>query len=209
MSNSQDIQGNLNVSRNLTVGSDSKIEGNLEVGHDLRVSGWLEAPNVKGPMKGLFTSETRLKASYPLPEPGWFALVGNTLPATLYVSEGGEWVNTGGTGSLESVNIDASSLVGVADIKDLDGLTDIQSFIMGSGSCRRILKDGNYVVGTLDIFSDNMMHVITQVITTHYVIGEGGITSEHNDSEIHRYHRSYGVMSPHIEKGTWTAWKEG
>lgn len=103
MSNkSQDIQGNLNISRNITIGSHGNIEGNLVIGHNLVVKGWVDAPNIKGPLKGLYKDETKLKAAYPRPMPGWFALVGDTLPAEVYRAEHTEkgmieWVATGQT----------------------------------------------------------------------------------------------------------------
>ena len=40
------------------------------------VDGWLEAKNIKGVSKGLFTTIEKLKAVYPLPHDGWWALVG-------------------------------------------------------------------------------------------------------------------------------------
>lgn len=90
-----DIQGDANVSRHFNVGGRANIHGDVSLGHGLKVEGWLDAPNVKGPNKGLFISEESLTEAYPEPRPGWWALVGDTLPAPVYRVEGGEWIATG------------------------------------------------------------------------------------------------------------------
>ncbi|MDE6217855.1 MAG: hypothetical protein K2F64_02515 [Muribaculaceae bacterium] len=69
---------------------------------DLRVEGWLEAPNIRGFLKGMFLSHSDLEAAYPHPLPGWAALVGTSLPAPVYVSSEGRWVASGGTGGASS-----------------------------------------------------------------------------------------------------------
>ena len=105
-----DIQGNANVSRNMNVGGAMRVGGDAEFGHGLRVKGYLEAPNIKGANKGLFLSSASLREAYPDPEPGWWALVGNGFPASVYVATPeGKWVNTGGTSG--SVNIDGNGVV--------------------------------------------------------------------------------------------------
>ncbi|MDE5795690.1 MAG: hypothetical protein K2H75_01135, partial [Muribaculaceae bacterium] len=86
---------NLIVDRHAIIGGDTNLRGNTAIGGDLRVEGWLEAPNIKGALKGLYASAEILMAQWPRPEPGWFALVGDTLPATLFRSEEGKWVNCG------------------------------------------------------------------------------------------------------------------
>ena len=113
---SQDVQGNMNVSRNITVGTNANINGNTTIGHNLKVNGWLEAPNIKGPMKGLFKDEASLKSAYPTPDNGWMALVGNTLPADVWRAEGGKWTATGQKGG--TFNVDFTQIE--ADITKLD-----------------------------------------------------------------------------------------
>lgn len=102
--NYQDIQGNANVSRNITAGGDMQIQGSGTIGHNLKVNGWLEAPNIKGPMKGLFKDEASLKSAYPSPDNGWLALVGDTLPADVWRAEGGKWIATGQKGGTFNVD---------------------------------------------------------------------------------------------------------
>lgn len=82
--NNNDIQGSASVSRNANIGGDATVRGSTFIDHNLFVKGWVDAPNIKGPLKGLYASEETLKAAYPRPEPGWFALVGDTLPADVW-----------------------------------------------------------------------------------------------------------------------------
>lgn len=89
------IDGDVAVGRNVSAGGDVNIQGDTRIGHNLKVEGWVDAKNIKGPLKGLFLTEEKLNASYPYPEDGWYAMVGATLPAALYVAEGGEWCATG------------------------------------------------------------------------------------------------------------------
>lgn len=132
MSNKNDIQGNFNISRNVNVGSHATIGGDLSVGHNVRVKGWLDAPNIKGALKGLYASESALSEAYPQPQPGWFALVGSTLPAAVYRVEGGKWVATGESGGEFSVYLDTlekSLSQETTERKDTD--TNLQALITG------------------------------------------------------------------------------
>lgn len=81
-----------------TVGGRSTIRGNATFNRDVYISGWLNARNIRGAGKGLYETVDKLNSAYPNPENGWFALVGNTLPADIYRAWGGEWVATGQKG---------------------------------------------------------------------------------------------------------------
>lgn len=121
-----DIQGNANVSRNINIGGHANVNGDAFINHNLVVKGWLDAPNIKGPLKGLYASEEALKATYPRPMPGWFALVGNTLPADVYRVEGGKWIPTGEKGGVFSLYLDQIE----TDVKDLtDEVKDIEELL--------------------------------------------------------------------------------
>lgn len=121
-----DIQGNANVSRNINIGGHANVNGDAFINHNLVVKGWLDAPNIKGPLKGLYASEETLKATYPRPMPGWFALVGNTLPADVYRVEGGKWIPTGEKGGVFSLYLDQLE----TDVKDLtDEVKDIEELL--------------------------------------------------------------------------------
>lgn len=92
------VGGSVAVGRDVTVGGRSTIRGNATFNRDVYISGWLNARNIRGADKGLYETVDKLNSAYPNPENGWFALVGNTLPADLYRAWGGEWVATGQKG---------------------------------------------------------------------------------------------------------------
>lgn len=92
------VGGSLAVGRDVTVGGRSTIRGNATFNRDVYISGWLNARNIRGAGKGLYETVDKLNSAYPNPENGWFALVGNTLPADIYRAWGGEWVATGQKG---------------------------------------------------------------------------------------------------------------
>lgn len=98
MTEIKNFDGDISVGRHAVVGGDAKVCGGMTVGKNLKVEGWLDAKNLKAANKGVFLNEESLKKAYPVPKDGWWALVGNTLPAALWVAADGEWGNTGGTG---------------------------------------------------------------------------------------------------------------
>lgn len=85
------IDGDVAISRNVTTGGNAAVRGSATINHNLTVKGWLDAPNVKGPSKGLFKTPESLREAYPTPQEGWWALVGDTLPAHVYMCIGGAW----------------------------------------------------------------------------------------------------------------------
>ena len=104
------FDGDISVGRNAAIGGDAKVVGGMTVGRSLKVEGWLEAKNIKDTNKGLFVDLFSLKKAYPVPQDGWWALVGTTLPANVYVAKDGDWVYSGGTGgeiTVESQQIEA------------------------------------------------------------------------------------------------------
>ena len=101
---STQIDGDVSVSRNAAVGGDVTVQGKTHLKGNVKIEGWLEAKNIKAASKGLFTTIEKLKAAYPFPHDGWWALVGLSLPAPIYVGDGGEWVPTGQTGGNPSID---------------------------------------------------------------------------------------------------------
>lgn len=95
----------MSISRHITSGGNATIRGHATVGKDLKVDGWFEARNIKHVCKGLFRSEVMLNRSYPFPGMGWWALVGDTVPSEVYVSEDGRWVATGKQGGSTTVDL--------------------------------------------------------------------------------------------------------
>lgn len=92
------VGGSVAVGRDVTVGGRSTVRGNATFNRDVYISGWLNARNIRGSGKGLYETVNKLNSAYPNPENGWFALVGDTLPADIYRAWGGEWVATGQKG---------------------------------------------------------------------------------------------------------------
>lgn len=79
---------------------------NLTVRRDLKVEGWLDAPNIRGFLKGLYASPEDLYDAWPRPANGWAALVGDTLPARVYRAWEGRWIWTGQTGGAPQIEGD-------------------------------------------------------------------------------------------------------
>lgn len=105
------IDGDVAVGRNIAAGGDADVQGSARVGHDLVVEGYLVAKNIKSPCKGLFKTAAILKECFPRPHDGWWAMVGTSVPAYVYVAEGGEWVATGGVApTKEGMDIYTQSL---------------------------------------------------------------------------------------------------
>lgn len=103
------IDGDVAVGRNVSAGGDVNIQGSARIGHNLRVEGWLDAPNIKGVLKGFFPTLESLKAAYPLPKTGWLALVGEEMPATIYYGAENKWNSNGAT--CGEISADASALI--------------------------------------------------------------------------------------------------
>lgn len=92
------VGGSVAVGRDVTVGGRSTVRGNATFDRDVYISGWLNARNIRGAGKGLYETVGNLNCAYPNPENGWFALVGDTLPAGIYRAWGGVWEATGQKG---------------------------------------------------------------------------------------------------------------
>ena len=282
------IDGDVAVGRNVSLGGDANIQGSARVGHNLKVDGWLDARNIKGPNKGIFLTAEKLREVYPLPHDGWWALVGRTLPAPLYIADCNTWVATGesaGNPTLDSeiynemvAAMDASikkvasdvatnkasieeirSLVNsigadtdamASDVEKLktrltsaetrisqalitagkgvplsltmdeldtfgtDGThTAIRQFVRSAGHTRlRVTEsaDDSSPIGYLDMFMDNAGHVVTQVFTTHFTLGDDGEidASTHICAEAFTYFRTYNIDAPLLQnkKHTWSKW---
>lgn len=98
------IDGDVSVGRNVAIGGGATVQGSSQFKGNLKVEGWLDAKNIKGANKGIFTSIEKLKAAYPLPHDGWWAIVGKSLPGPIYIGDGGEWVPTGEEGGNPTVD---------------------------------------------------------------------------------------------------------
>lgn len=131
----REIEGNVSVTRDVHVGGDVQAGGSAIVKHNLRVDGWLDAPNVKGACKGLFASVDALVACYPEPDAGSLALVGASLPASLYVEEGGAWKDTGSTAGGE-VTTENAYLT-----EEVERLTEAMAAVQSQGEAHTLTLD--------------------------------------------------------------------
>ena len=111
------IDGDVSVGRNVSIGGNTTIQGKGHVKGSFKVDGWLEAKNIKGANKGVFTTVEKLREAYPRPHDGWWAIVGRSLPSPVYVAEGGVWVATGENGGNPTVDIEQYG-------RDISGLQD-------------------------------------------------------------------------------------
>lgn len=90
---------------------------------------------------------------------------------------------------------------------DFDKETIIK-IIASAYPCRFIVIDKNINCGTLDCFSDNMGHMLTQIFETHFTEWEPSLGSSHTDDKIYRYWRSYHLQggTSTIPVGEWSEW---
>jgi hypothetical protein len=73
----------------------SEVLGSLIVERNLTIGGTLRAQRVDLPDKGLYPTIEALRQAIPFPEVGYWAAVGNTFPAELWVcAEQGVWSHT-------------------------------------------------------------------------------------------------------------------
>lgn len=70
----KEIAGSLAVSAGLTVGTNAHVSGSAHIAHSMRVDGYLDAPNLTTSGKGLFLDIDELRAAYPNPKAGDYAL---------------------------------------------------------------------------------------------------------------------------------------
>lgn len=114
------IDGDISVGRNVSMGGKATVQGNMRVGHDLKVEGWLDAPNVKSPNKGVFSNGTNLSSVIKNPVRGNWAVImgsGDTFPGTLYTYNGTKWI-AGGTWSPPN-DIDLSDYPKTTEVEEM------------------------------------------------------------------------------------------
>ncbi len=74
----------------------------------------------------------------------------------------------------------------------------------------RVFSAPGKYVGVLEVIGDSMLHVVTEIFTTHAVLKDDGtFDAGHNCTELYTYFRSYNIDSPNLEnaKGTWSPWR--
>lgn len=95
----------------------------MTISENLTVEGWLEAPNIRPFLKGLFPSVESLCEAYPHPLPGWAALVGTSLPAPIYTALQGRWQPTGDTAGNLILDTSESCPTNVSSLSSLSSLS--------------------------------------------------------------------------------------
>ena len=100
------IDGDVSVGRNVALGGGFISQGKGRVKGDLVVDGWLDAKNIKGVFKGIYLTVDKLKADFPEPEDGWWAIVGKNIPGPIYAADNGKWVATGEIGGQPTISGD-------------------------------------------------------------------------------------------------------
>ncbi len=113
--------------------------------------------------------------------------------------------------AIDAAKASEAELTRVIDISEIDNIkTAAQQ--LSSAPSRYTVKtqrgNAEVIVGVLDVFSDSMRHVLTEVLTTHYALNDDGTldTETHVDNEIFIYYRSYKLTDCPLdtETGTWT-----
>ncbi len=111
-------------------------------------------------------------------------------------------------------------IVSIADIDTMgtDGSAEaLRNFMRelirtGPAHTRYALVNGNYIAGVLEIFSDNSLHCITQVLETHQSVEDGVLQpNAHDAGSIHRWWRTMnfaGNSQSGLKAGEWTPWRE-
>ena len=113
------FDGSVIIGRDLTLGGGVVTKGSSTFEKNLRVEGWLDAPNLRGACKGLFATEEKLNDMYPNPEDGMWAMVGETIPAYVYMAENGEWADTGNLTDGIDINLnDTEIVVNLDELRD-------------------------------------------------------------------------------------------
>lgn len=115
------ISGDVAIGRHVYTGGDANIAGSATIKGNVKVDGWLDAKNIKYANKGLFPTPDKLKEAYPEPKRGWYALVGETIPAPIYIVVDGEWVNSGNISN--DLNVDLTDYVSKAELEGKEYVT--------------------------------------------------------------------------------------
>lgn len=118
---SRQIDGDLSVGHNTAIGGDAIVRGKTHLQGNVKVDGWLEAKNIKGVSKGLYPTIEALKAAIPSPILGDWAIVGKTIPGSIFHCETkGVWSATGMNGGGGSID-----LSGYVIAEEIDDVTSI------------------------------------------------------------------------------------
>lgn len=133
-----------------------------------------------------------------------------------YVIQAASTTYAGVMSAEDKIKLDGLAVKSI-DIEDIDtipaSIEDAAVMAIDTSRSRYILTYGNINVGAIDIFSDNLGHQLTEVLTTHYEMTSGDVEPSHSDVEVYTYYRSYNINSfelarKGVARGTWSEWQQ-
>lgn len=101
---------------------------------------------------------------------------------------------------------------------NIDNIKNLEDAYEGKPLIYAVTKSKNTTDGTVNVFigilgiiSDDMSHLVTQILTTHYDYNTNTKQfnfNSHNDAKINQCYRSYNINAAHLTnaKGTWSDW---
>ena len=99
---------------------------------------------------------------------------------------------------------------------DLDKLCTADDMLQGKPVCYTVLDTlvttkGTVTlkVGVLWVYSDNLRHIVMQVLNTNFVLDDDGTFSGHvHNHDVHEYSRTYAYSTAAGTLHTWSKWQE-
>lgn len=99
---------------------------------------------------------------------------------------------------------------------DLDKLCTAHDMLQGKPACYTVLDTlvttkGTVTlkVGVLWVYSDNLRHVVMQVLNTNFVLDDDGtFTGKVHNHDVHEYSRTYAYSTAAGTLHTWSKWQE-
>ena len=157
-----ELQGDVSVGRHVDIGGNANVQGNTLIKKNLKVEGWLDAKNIKGANKGVFTTIDSLREAYPngtLHDGSW-AIVGGTLPGELWFVYGGRWVDSGKTAGSVTVDVE-QYLEGVqqqvkAEMDKIQALIDAHPVVQQTGDSTTSVMSQKAVTEKFNIISNSI-----------------------------------------------------
>lgn len=122
--------------------------------------------------------------------------------------------------SNESVKVPLGDILASAHgevmFADLDKLCTADNMLQGRPACYTVLDTlvttkGTVTlkVGVLWVYSDNMRHVVMQVLNTNFVLDDDGtFTGRVHNHDVHEYSRTYAYSTAVGTLHTWSKWQE-
>ena len=122
--------------------------------------------------------------------------------------------------SNESVKVPLGDILASAHgevmFADLDKLCTADDMLQGKPACYTVLDTlvttkGTVTlkVGVLWVYSDNLRHVVMQVLNTNFVLDDDGtFTGKVHNHDVHEYSRTYAYSTAAGTLHTWSKWQE-